>query len=325
MRWLKWARLIGVVLLLWILWTIDWRRLVPTLASLKLGYLAGYVFFFACMAAVRVLRLHICTRKLGFPLRLADSYAATVDPIFIGAITPGRIGEFSRVAYLNRYGMPLPSAIAFATVERVIDLCALLCFAAGGVVYLFGSAELRPYAFGLIAFLFALLYFSLLASDRAIPLMQRLAARVSRSLSLPGESAQQKLWVAFHQTIRTAAPFIGALAVVCTVLSLCQIYMLSRSFGFGGSRIPICFAYTVSALMALLPISPAGLGTREATYIYVMARQGIGREQALVFSLLDGVVLGNLAPLVLVTPLWVRSGLRRFRSRNDAANPIPAP
>ncbi len=313
MRWLKWARLIGVGLLIGILWTIDWQRILLTLASLKPAYLLGYVFFFVCMAAVRVARLHLCIRKLGFPLRLADSYVATVEPMFLGAITPGRIGEFSRVAYLNRHGIPLPSAIAFAVVERIIDLGALFCFGAGGIVYLFGSAELRPYAFGLIGFLFVLLYFSFLASDLAIPYLQRLAASFWRSPLLPGESAQGKLWDAFRRTIRSAAGLIELLAVVCMLLNLCQIYMLSEAFRFGGSRIPICFAYTVSALMALLPIAPAGLGTREATYIYIMARQGIQREQALLFSLVEGVVLGTLGPLVMVAPLWIASGVRRLR------------
>jgi uncharacterized protein (TIRG00374 family) len=318
MRWLKWARLVGVALLIWILCTIDWRRILPTLASLKLAYLLGYVFFFACMAAVRVVRLHICARKLGFPLRLADSYAATVEPMFLGTLTPGRIGEFSRVAYLNRHGMPLPSAIALALLERIIDLSVLLCFGAGGMVYLFGSEALRPYVFGLIGFLLVLLCFSFLASGFAIRHLRRLAAGFLRRWSLPGEDAQNKFLDACRQTIRATAGLMESLGVVCTLLGFCQIYMLAQAFQLGGSRIPVFFAYSVSTLMALLPIAPAGLGTREATYIYIMARLGIARERALLFSLVDGVVLGMLGSLAMVAPLWIASAVRRLRPARTA-------
>jgi uncharacterized protein (TIRG00374 family) len=260
-------------------------------------------------------------RNLGFPLPIADSYAAAVEPMFMGAVTPGRIGEFSRVAFLARHEVPVASAVALSIVERATDLCALVCVSVGGVLYLFGPAHLRQYAFLLIVLLFWLLALSCRASYLAIPRLQRLAAGSLRSLGLPGENAQRKLWAAIRQTIRGSATFIAALAIACTLLNLCQIYMLSLAFGFPASRIPICFAFAASAIMALLPIAPAGLGTREATYIFVMARQGIGREQALLFSLLDGVVFAALCPLLMAVPLWIRSVLRRVSPGGSANGP----
>jgi len=312
MHWLKWTRLIGIALLAWILWTIDWKRILPTLASLHPAYLLAYVFCFACMAAVRVLRLHLCARRLGFPLRPSESYAATVEPMFMGVVTPGRIGELSRIAHLNQYGMPSSFAIVLSILERIIDLCTLLAIAIGGVVYLFGPARLRPYSFSLIGLPLVLLYLSFPVSGLFTRGIERLTSRFFTALSLPFGDAQGEFWKAVPETVRTTGPLIEALAIVCAALNLCQIYMLSRAFGFAGSRLAICFAYTVSAIMSLLPISPGGLGTREATYIYIMGRQGIGMEQALLFSLLEGVVFGTLCPVVMVAPFWIRSGIRRL-------------
>ncbi len=320
MHWLKWTRLIGIVLLIWILWTIDWKRILPTLASLHPGYLFAYVFCFACMAGVRVLRLHLCTRRLGFSLHPSESYAATVEPMFMGVVTPGRIGELSRIAHLSQYGMPSSLAIVLTILERIIDLCTLLGIAIGGVVYLFGSSGMRPYAFSLIGLLLALLYLSFPASSLFTGVFERLTTNFFRALSLPFADAQGKLWKTVPETVRKTGPLIEALSIVGAALNLCQIYMLSLAFGFGGSRIAICFAYTVSAILSLLPISPGGLGTREATYIYVMGRQGIAREQALLFSLLEGVVLGTLGPAVMAAPLWVRSGIRRLVPPRTPAN-----
>jgi uncharacterized membrane protein YbhN (UPF0104 family) len=317
MHWLKWAKLIGVGLLLWILATVDWKRVLPTIASLKLKYVAAYLLCFACMILVRVVRLHVCTRKLGFPLRLPDSYAATVEPAFMGAVTPGRIGEFSRVAYLRRNGMPLHSAIALALLERMIDLSVLLCFGAGGILYLFGASTIQSYASGVIAILLVLLYASFSAITLVTPHVQRLFATLWRVLSLPGGAVREKVWGAFTAAVSITAPTIEVFAIACTLLNLLQIYLLACAFGFTGNRIAICFAYTISSVMTLLPISPAGLGTREAAYIFILARQGIGREQALLFSLLEGGVLGVFGPLVMAAPLWIGSVMPAFYRRGN--------
>jgi len=112
MRWLKWARLTGVLLFLWILSKIDWKTVLQTIKTLKPGYLAAYVLCFACMILVRVIRLRLCARKLGVPLSLPDSYVTTVEPALMGAVTPGRVGELTRIGHLQRHGMALPSALA---------------------------------------------------------------------------------------------------------------------------------------------------------------------------------------------------------------------
>ena len=72
----------------------------------------------------------------------------------------------------------------------------------------------------------------------------------------------------------------------------------------------ILFAYYAATLVSLLPISFAGLGTRDAAYISILGREGILPEKALLFSLLDGIALPLLLTLLMVLPMWLYKGLR---------------
>jgi uncharacterized membrane protein YbhN (UPF0104 family) len=92
---------------------------------------------------------------------------------------------------------------------------------------------------------------------------------------------------------------------VCIGLNFTQIFLLAKAFGFQADYLVVIFAYAVATLVSLLPISVGGLGTREATYIMIMAHEGILKEQALLFSLMDGVVLGMFGLFFLIVPIWI--------------------
>lgn len=311
MRWLKWFRLAGVLLFLWILSKIDWKTVLQTIKTLKPGYLAAYVLCFACMIFVRVIRLRLCARKLGVPLSLPDSYVTTVEPALMGAVTPGRVGELTRIGHLQRHGMALPSALALVGMERLVDLAILAAFGLGGMVYIFSPAPIKRFAFIVTGVFLFVLYLFFAGFDHVAPVLQRASAAGLRRLSLLSAASSEKVFGAFHRTIGATASTMQFLGLAYIGFNFIQIYMLGRAFGFRADSIVICFAYTVSTLLSVLPISPAGLGTREATYIYIMAREGIGKEQALLFSLLDGVVLGPTGLFILLAPLWIiRAGAR---------------
>ncbi|MBU1255770.1 flippase-like domain-containing protein, partial [Patescibacteria group bacterium] len=63
-------------------------------------------------------------------------------------------------------------------------------------------------------------------------------------------------------------------------------YAIALSLGLNLSFIDITIISSSMALMSILPISIAGLGTREATAIYFFSLFSLSKESALLFSLL---------------------------------------
>jgi uncharacterized membrane protein YbhN (UPF0104 family) len=180
----------------------------------------------------------------------------------------------------------------------------LLVFGGGGMVYIFAPA---PYHFGggLVVALGLLLFFgSIRGYDFLFRHLQKYLGWILRWEPSFVARHRQALTTSFHIVMKRAAMPIFLLGLVCIALNFGMIFLFAKAFGFQVDYFVIIFAYAVATLVSLLPISVSGLGTREATYIMIMGRVGILKEQALLFSLMDGVVLNIFGLLLLFVPLW---------------------
>lgn len=305
MHWKNWLKLIGVVLLVWILSIVDWQQATQALLKLDPVYLIGYVLCFAAMILVRTLRLRIALSKLGYSLSFRDCYVAILEPAFMGSVTPGRLGEFTRVGYIHAHGVSMQEAVSVVTIERLIDIGVLLVFGVGGMVYIFAPA---PYhlSSGLVVILALLLFYvSIRSCDSLFRYLKGYLGWILRWEPAFVARHRQALATSFHGVMNRAAMPIFLLGLVCITLNFVQIFFLAKAFGFEADYLVVIFAYAAATLISLLPISVGGLGTREATYITIMAREGILKEQALLFSLIDGVVLGIFGMMILFIPILI--------------------
>jgi uncharacterized protein (TIRG00374 family) len=305
MHWKSWLKLIGLALLIWIMSTVDWPRAFQVLSKLKPGYMAGYMGCFVAMMLLRASRLRLALSRLDHPLGFKDCYVATLEPAFFGAVTPGRLGEFSRVGYIQAHGIPPQEAIAVVTVERLIDMGLLLVFGAGGLVYIFGPTS---YHFGgAVVVALGLLLFgaAIRGYGRTLPGAQKYLGWLLHWEPAAVRRHRLALAASFLVVMQRAALPVFLVGLGCILLNFVQVFLLAMAFGFQADYLMVIFAYTTATLVALLPISIGGLGTREATYITIMGRAGIIKEQALLFSLVDGFVFGVLMLFVLLLPFWI--------------------
>lgn len=312
MRWQNWLKLIGVALLVWIMSTVDWAQASQALLKLNPAYLVGYVVCFVAMMLVRTARLRLALSRLDHQLTFSDCYVATLEPAFMGVVTPGRLGEFTRVGYIHAHGVPMQEAISVVTIERLIDICVLLIFGFGGMVYIFAPAAYQ-FSGGLVVVLGLLLFFGAIRGyDFLFRRLQKHLGWVFRWEPSFVALHRQALATSFHGVMNRSAMPIFMLGLVCIALNFCQVFLLAKAFGFEADYLVVIFAYAAATLVSLLPISVGGLGTREAIYIMIMAREGILKEQALLFSLLDGFIFGVLMLLVLLIPIWAYRVLPRY-------------
>ncbi|WP_438978921.1 lysylphosphatidylglycerol synthase transmembrane domain-containing protein [Polynucleobacter sp.] len=312
MHWKNWLKLIGAALLVWILISVDWQQATQSLLKLNSTYLMGYVLCFAAMMLVRILRLQVALSRLGYSISFRDCYVAILEPAFMGIVTPGRMGEFTRVGYIHANGVPLQEAVSVVIVERLIDIGVLLIFSVVGMTYIFAPI---PYQFSseLVLMLGLLLIFGVIRGyDFLIFYLQKYGGWIMLWEPVFLARHRQAMAISFHGAMNRAAMPIFLLGLVCIALNFGQVYLLAMAFGFEADYWMVIFAYAAATLVSLLPISVGGLGTRETTYIMIMAGEGISKESALLFSLLDGLIFGILMLLVLLIPVWVCRILPRY-------------
>lgn len=309
-HWKNWLRLLGIVLLIWLMSSVEWGRVLRVIRTLDPAYLAGYFVAFVTMLLMRAARLQLVLSRLDHLFTFKNCYLATLEPALMGLVTPGRLGEFTRVGYIHSHGVALPVAIGVVAAERLVDVCLLLVFGAAGLVYIFAPANYHAVAAvvalsGLLAILGALHGYL-----HWLRFIQRHLGWIVRWEPSALARYRRELSASFNLVMQRAARPVFFVGLACITINFAQIFLLAKAFGFQADYLVVIFAYAAATLVSLLPISFGGLGTREATYIIIMGRVGISKEQALLFSLTDGLIFSVLVLFILLSPFWVSSRLR---------------
>jgi hypothetical protein len=250
------------------------------------------------------------------------AFLAYFGSLFIGYLTPGRLGEFIKAAHVNR-DCGVPAARAFSSVlsDRLFDLYALLIVGTLAILQLaLDGGELIS-----VVVLLALMTLPLwlYLNDRTYAFFQNIGLKLGkpgRKLFAADGGILTEIRAGLRQLSIPQLLICVALTVLAYVIFFGECYLLALAL-----RLPIdfpttAFAIALGSLVTLVPISISGLGTREAAVVGYLSSLGVNAEAALSFSLLvfvafyvAGGVIGSIA--WLMKPVSLESVRRRDDSQ----------
>lgn len=288
-----WVRLaLAPLLLLAVLWTVDLRAVGQQLAQAHVGWLLAGLAAAVLSNLASAWRWCALVRWLGHALALRRAQQLYFQAMAISALLPGAVvgGDVFRAVAVRRDGQGALEAGLSVLLDRLSGLWMLWVLAtfaaawgmasgAGAALGAFGLAQALPIVLLGLALVFmlapALLFLCghwLLRAAPQAGWRQRLAALLGR----PGagrEYLRQLLASGLVQLLSVAA-------LACT----------GRAVGI---ELPY-WAYAVAAaptfLMAALPVSFGGWGTREAAAVLSLAAFGVAAPAAAAASVLYGLL-----------------------------------
>ena len=89
-----------------------------------------------------------------------------------------------------------------------------------------------------------------------------------------------------------------------------QTFFIARSIGLGLDYLTIAMVVSIAILVGFIPVTIAGLGTREAVFIFLLGRFGISSASALSFAFLYNLVYIVCVGLISAV-FWMRLPNRR--------------
>jgi glycosyltransferase 2 family protein len=310
-RWLAWAlRLIGLALLGVLLARVDARLVVATLRQADPGLVALSIALIVPLIGVKTVRWQLILAAQGVRYAWWPALLAYFGSLFIGFLTPGRLGEFVKAVHVQQdCAAPLPLALASVLADRLFDLYALLVV---GLAALLALPAAAAYAkAGLIGVLaLSALPLVLFLNPQVFGWAQRRVVGWGRIgvLLFGPEGWITTVHVGLRSLTWPALLVATLLTVAAYVLFFIQAYLLALALGLPVGFGPVTYAVALGSLITLLPISISGLGTREATMIAYLGTVNVVAAAALGFSLLVFVTFylgGGLMGLVawLIKPL----------------------
>ncbi|MDD5025958.1 MAG: lysylphosphatidylglycerol synthase transmembrane domain-containing protein [Candidatus Peribacteraceae bacterium] len=259
---LGFLKIIGVLLFMWILMRIDRVALLEVLRHANLFMIAAAFVIVILSYLTKAARWHLLVRLCGASPTFHQSWRLYNVGVFLALITPAKLGELGRAAYLRGRGMHAGTALTLSITDRLADAAAITCIAMWAVALLFGS-------------MWALI--GLVGVGIASLILWALSGKMA---------AVQ--WLSFLKMLRTPAmiTYIMLWTTLSWTLYFVWTILIARSIGIDLSALLLVAALTIAGIVALLPIAPSGLGTRDAALLTLLLPFGLASGQIVAFSLL---------------------------------------
>ena len=290
----KWyLGIIGIVLLAFILSSLDIGKIVSALLQINLIIFAGAILLELLSIVLKGIKYRFVVKSHNKTISLFESTKYTLIAFFLSLVTPGRIGELARAVYVNKKINSLGKSLSTVVFDRAIDLSILLATGFGAVLFfsLSMNIEILPIeAVAIIAVLFCLLLFAVSRKRIAkIFLKPIFNAIIPKKMKQVARTGFNDFYASIGEAVKNrkevaAAVFTGiciwGLTIVIMYLYLLSLNLFSVPFFFVFLLLPAII------LVELLPISFSGIGTRDAACIILLGIFGVTAPEAVAFSVL---------------------------------------
>jgi glycosyltransferase 2 family protein len=280
-------RLIGPALLVLALARIkDPERILGVLARAAWLPLCFVVALHAFNIHLKVVRFQWLLKAHGHHYSLRRAWSSLLSCMYVGMLTPGRVGDILRVQYLRHdLGMAYSEALAFAAMDRFCDIYVILGFCA------FGIARFAALLTGQLAYA-TWITVALCALAPAVLLVPGLADRILVSLFARFSRTREPVGLrAFLSTLRALVgrPLFVALPLTAAAFMgfYTQGWLVAKSLGLPLSLFDAMCFMSMTGLLSQVPISISGLGVREIFLALVFPTLGMTSTEGVAFGLME--------------------------------------
>ncbi len=283
-------RLFGLVIFVYILYKVDWSQMTSLFKRINLQWIIIAILINVPHLWLKSTRWQLLLAMQNKTIRNRETFLLYMSSLYFGVVTPGRLGEFAKAIYLKQAGITTIShGFSSVLVDRLFDLYLLFLLAMAGLVFLtpWPAADTFGWAGFAGAVIVPLIF---LFSGRAEQLISLLYKKVlaSKLLKFAKEGGEQ-----FGQGMRELMNFriyrAGLLTLIAWSLFFFQCFLIAMALGLPITYMEIILVMAITNIFTFLPISIAGLGTREAALCFLLLPRGISLELILAYSM--GVLL----------------------------------
>lgn len=297
----KYSPLIGFLILAIIIYKINLNNFYQIIEKINYQLLIPAILIAFPLILIKAYRWNYLKKIQGINYKLSDSFLMYGVGTAIGSLTPGRIGEISKISYLKKDGYSIGKSLTSVIMDRLLDIFYLIIFSYLGIIFFFGFFKKTTLIYSFIIFSIILLYF--------IIKKQFYRQLIKKIFTIIIPLKYQKSWQTNFQDFLDGLIkyknknyfYLLFITFIAWLIYYFQIYLFAQSINL--YQIPILhliLAITVSGFITLLPLSFLGIGTREITLVTLLSPLVVNIEIIIILSeliLLDYIVLGIIGAI----------------------------
>lgn len=297
---------IGLIILVYIFYSLDVHKINDAFLSIEPIFVIYALLLTIPLLLIRNATWQIILREQKITIDFFYSLKIYLIGVFYGSITPGYYGQLMRVPYLKiKTGEPFGKLFINTIIETFIHSFSLFGMMIIGALTVLGTLpELLPVTIiWILCFALLAVYFT--KKEWGEKFFRIIISYLIPKKIKPHLSAFVDTFYSDFPRFRTMILpyFLGALT---WIIVFSQEYMILLGLGLEIPYLVFLLLFPIANTAGFIPITFAGLGTRELTAIFIFTTLfPVSKEQILVLSLVGFIVtdlfLGFLGFLLSLT------------------------
>ena len=217
-----------------------------------------------------------------------------LSSLFWGVITPGRVGDFTKVIYLKRdFDVPIGKGVSGVFTDRLLDLFFLLFISILGGFLLVPNKHFTYMLYVVLTLILIvlLLVFIKKPSFRNIKI-------IPDRLIQKGKNTYSEFKSGIFSLLSIKFLFVLLLSMIVFIIFYFQCYFLAKSVGIDMGLMKLSAYISIMSIITLFPISISGIGTRDLAVIYFFSLEGFSKENSVAFSMLFLFIFSVVTALI---------------------------
>jgi|WetSurMetagenome_2_1015567.scaffolds.fasta_scaffold131819_2 glycosyltransferase 2 family protein len=309
MDWVKIRKLIpivGIGIFIYLLIKLDVTKVFEELRTIRLEYLWIALLLMVIFLATQTLKWFVIARKQKINVPFGEAFKINLISSFYGFVTPSKIGSIVRIDYLKKYGGDTGKGISNFVVDKVLDLTSLFCLVIGFGLLINQKIVSENYFYFVLGMLVVMISFFFIFYKKE---NTRFLLKFVYKKLIPARLKEKTriLFDSFYKDL----PSFGFLASVFMInllnwiVNYTLLYSASLALGINVKFSYFLIILPISTLIAQIPITINGLGTRELTMIGLFGLLGVSAVKVFSMSLLS-IFITNILPAIFAIILIIK-------------------
>jgi len=309
-------KVIGLIFfVLVIIYKIDFRKVYQVIVELNPYHLAIASLITSLPLFIKVIKWHYILKKLGIKKNFKRIYKIYYISMIPGTITPAYIGGIAaQIAYLKDDHHAVSSSLTSIIIDKLSDLMAALVTSIIGLMFFLTLLKINILITAIISLLVIVsLFFSL-----RLEIFKKILRVIFFSIVPPRFQNQLKyhlknILTGFEIMTPKDISIIFGLTMLSYIIIWLFLYILAQILDI--TQVPSLFLlliYALTRFVIIIPITIAGIGTREITVLALLSLFSVSNETAVVYSLLMSFLF--LIPIFIIgSYFWFTEPLPSFK------------
>ena len=305
--------LIGLCIFIYLIYNIGINKIIDTFSQISIILIGLALFYHIPRVMLKTYQWQYLNKKQKIEVKSLTISKIFLIYLFYGAITPGYIGTIIKVAYMKEAtNEPLGKLFINNVIFTILSQFSLYLLFLFGIIMISNRIpETLPISitFILIMLAFCFYFYKKERGEKTLYFIVKLL--MLKKLKNLFNKFIETFYMDFPNFKELIVTFI--IGIPCWIIVYTQIYTIALSFNINVPYLDFILFCAVCNVVALIPISIGGLGTREYTFIVLLEPYGVEASVALVISLagylITDISLGIVGIIVAL-----------FESRNKKNN-----